>query len=187
MSDGGRLRACDFLSLNGYKLLWGPGRHGIGHNIFAYHRAPNGLITELFAQLDQMNEELGYFEPRPWHRDRPQRPKVWARPSASNYWGILPTDEMHKSRTTPISRGLAGRSMASISQAVTRLCGAMALATTFATAPAGAQAPNPVSVIVFPADLTGRSGWRKTRAIFAKGGIEVKLTRRPTPHFSSPT
>ena len=94
---GHMLTACDFLSLNGYKLLWGPGRHGIGHNLFAYHRAPNGLITELFAQLDQMNEELGYFEPRPWHRDRPQRPKVWAKdPTASNYWGILPTDEMHK-------------------------------------------------------------------------------------------
>ena len=67
------------LSLNGYKLLWGPGRHGIGHNLFTYHRAPNGLITELFAELDQMNEELGYFEPRPWHRDNPQRPKVWAK------------------------------------------------------------------------------------------------------------
>jgi hypothetical protein len=23
------------------------------------------------------DEELGYFEPRPWHQDRPQRPKVW--------------------------------------------------------------------------------------------------------------
>ena len=34
------LTACDYLSLNGYKLLWGPGRHGIGHNLFAYHRAP---------------------------------------------------------------------------------------------------------------------------------------------------
>jgi catechol 2,3-dioxygenase-like lactoylglutathione lyase family enzyme len=94
---GHMLTACDHLSLNGYKLLWGPGRHGIGHNLFAYHRAPNGLITELFAQLDQMNEELGYFEPRPWHRDRPQRPKVWAKdPSASNYWGIMPTEEMRK-------------------------------------------------------------------------------------------
>jgi len=89
--------ACDYLSLNGYKLIWGPGRHGIGHNLFAYHRAPNGLITELFAELDQVNEELGYFEPRPWHRDNPQRPKVWAKdPSASNLWGIMPPDEMHK-------------------------------------------------------------------------------------------
>jgi len=89
--------ACDYLSLNGYKLLWGPGRHGIGHNLFAYHRSPSGLITEFFAELDRMNEELGHFEPRPWHRDRPQKPKVWQKdPSAANYWGIMPTDEMHK-------------------------------------------------------------------------------------------
>jgi hypothetical protein len=27
----------------------------------------------------------------------PQKPKVWAKdPSASNLWGIMPTDEMHK-------------------------------------------------------------------------------------------
>jgi catechol 2,3-dioxygenase-like lactoylglutathione lyase family enzyme len=98
LRDWGHLQtACDYLSLNGYKLLWGPGRHGIGHNLFAYHRAPNGLITELFAELDRMNEDLGYFEPRPWHRDRPQKPKVWEKdPSASNLWGILPTEEMMK-------------------------------------------------------------------------------------------
>jgi catechol-2,3-dioxygenase len=98
LRDWGHLQtACDYLSLNGYKLLWGPGRHGIGHNLFAYHRSPAGLITETFAELDRMNEELGYFEPRPWHRDRPQKPKVWAKdPSASNLWGILPGEEMHK-------------------------------------------------------------------------------------------
>src|SRR5208282_2447581 len=96
LRDWGHMHeACDFLSLRGYKLLWGPGRHGIGHNLFAYHRAPNGLITETFAELDRMNEELGYFEPRPWHRDSPQRPKVWTKdPSASNLWGIMPGDEM---------------------------------------------------------------------------------------------
>ena len=90
--------ACDFLSLNGYKMLWGPGRHGIGHNLFAYHRSPSGLITELFAELDQMKDEsLGYFEPRPWHRDNPQKPKVWPKdPSASNLWGPMPPDEMMK-------------------------------------------------------------------------------------------
>ncbi len=98
LRDWGHMQtACDFLSLNGYKLLWGPGRHGIGHNLFAYHRAPNGLIVETFAELDRMNEDLGYFEPRPWHRDHPQRPKVWAKdPSASNLWGILPSEEMMK-------------------------------------------------------------------------------------------
>jgi catechol 2,3-dioxygenase-like lactoylglutathione lyase family enzyme len=98
LRDWGHLQtACDFLSLNGYKLLWGPGRHGIGHNLFAYHRAPNGLIVETFAELDQVNEELGIFEPRPWHRDNPQKPKVWAKdPSASNLWGIMPGEEMMK-------------------------------------------------------------------------------------------
>jgi catechol 2,3-dioxygenase-like lactoylglutathione lyase family enzyme len=98
LRDWGHMQtACDYLSINGYKLLWGPGRHGIGHNLFAYHRAPNGLITETFAELDRINEELGYFEPRPWHRDSPQRPKVWAKdPSASNLWGILPGEDMMK-------------------------------------------------------------------------------------------
>jgi catechol 2,3-dioxygenase-like lactoylglutathione lyase family enzyme len=98
LRDWGHLQtACDYLSLNGYKLLWGPGRHGIGHNLFAYHRSPAGLITETFAELDRMNEELGYFEPRPWHRDNPQKPKVWPKdPAASNLWGIMPTDEMMK-------------------------------------------------------------------------------------------
>jgi catechol-2,3-dioxygenase len=96
LRDWGHLQtACDYLSLNGYKLLWGPGRHGIGHNLFAYHRSPAGLITETFAELDRRNEELGYFEPRPWHRDNPQKPKVWPKdPAASNLWGIMPTDEM---------------------------------------------------------------------------------------------
>src|SRR6516162_6420202 len=89
--------ACDFLSINGYKLLWGPGRHGIGHNLFTYHRGPAGFITELFAELDRMNEELGYFEPRPWHRDIRNARKCAPRdPAAANLWGIMPTDEMHQ-------------------------------------------------------------------------------------------
>ena len=48
LRDWGHMQtACDFLSVNGYKLLWGPGRHGIGHNLFTYHRSPAGLITEI--------------------------------------------------------------------------------------------------------------------------------------------
>lgn len=42
-------QACDILCRKGYKLIWGPGRHGIGHNLFTYHAAPNGLTVELFA------------------------------------------------------------------------------------------------------------------------------------------
>jgi len=64
------------------------GRHGISHNIFIYHRDPDDQMIEFYTEMDQMlDEELGYFDPRPWHRDRPQRPKVWDRQSAALIWG----------------------------------------------------------------------------------------------------
>jgi hypothetical protein len=34
-------------------------KHCIGHNLFAYDRSPNGVISELFAELDQMKDECG--------------------------------------------------------------------------------------------------------------------------------
>ena len=62
------------------KLLWGPVRHGPGHNVATYHRNPDEHTVELYIELDLMkDEELGYFDPRPWHRDTPQRPKTWKR------------------------------------------------------------------------------------------------------------
>lgn len=97
LRDWGHMQtALDFISKRGYKTLWGPGRHGIGHNLFSYHRSPNGLITELFAEIDRMSDEsLGYFDPRPWHRDNPQRPKTWPKaPESANLWGPMPPDEM---------------------------------------------------------------------------------------------
>ncbi len=90
--------ACDLLSEHGYPLIWGPGRHGIGHNIFIYHLTPDGQIMELYTELDQMTDEaLGYFDPRPWHKDNPQRPKVWTPGiGASNQWGIPTPDKFRE-------------------------------------------------------------------------------------------
>lgn len=81
--------ACDALAGRGVKMLWGPGRHGAGHNVFTYHKDPDGNVVELFCDLDRMaREDLGYFEPRPWHTDRPQRPKHWIPdPDSANLWG----------------------------------------------------------------------------------------------------
>ena len=86
--------ACDFLTQMKKPIIWGPGRHGIGHNIFTYHHNPDGQIIELFCELDRMHdEELGVFEPRPWHAERPLRPKVWEPgPSSANVWGVMPPD-----------------------------------------------------------------------------------------------
>ncbi|MFL6798655.1 MAG: VOC family protein [Xanthobacteraceae bacterium] len=81
-------RACDFLGKKNVKLYWGPIRHLIGHNIAIYHRNPDDIAVEFFTDLDVMSdEELGYFEPRPWHEDRPQRPKIWGDDTPTNYWG----------------------------------------------------------------------------------------------------
>ena len=74
-------------------LIWGPGRHGAGHNIYTYHHDPDGNIVELFAELDRMSHEgTGVFDWRPWH-DGPQRPKRWDPHSpANNPWGLTPPD-----------------------------------------------------------------------------------------------
>ena len=95
-------KACDVLAQHKRPLIWGPGRHGVGHNVFVYHRDPDDHIIELFAEMDQMNDEsLGFFEPRPWHHDQPQRPKVWERKYAAMTWGPPPTADFlrNQSRT----------------------------------------------------------------------------------------
>ncbi len=83
------LQACDVLAQHGIPIVQGPIRHGPGHNIAIYHANPDGLIVEFFIELDQMkDEELGYFEPKPWHRDFPQRPKTWSRKdNGTVIWG----------------------------------------------------------------------------------------------------
>lgn len=81
----------DHLAKNGYRLDWGPGRHGPGHNIFTYHKDPDGNNIELFTQLDVIHDEAkGYFEPRPWHNEFPQHPKTWEVDAiAVNSWGPI--------------------------------------------------------------------------------------------------
>ncbi len=89
-------RACEWLAKNNIHLVWGPGRHIIGHNIAIYHRNADKVRVEFFCEMDLMKDEaLGYFEPKPYHRDHPQRPKTWPKtPDAANLWGPMPPDEM---------------------------------------------------------------------------------------------
>jgi len=90
-------QACDFLGSKNIPLIWGPGRHGPGHNIYTYHRNPDDQIVELFTELDKMfDETLGHFDPRPWHRDRPQVPKVWQ--GVRDIWGQPPTPDYLRQR-----------------------------------------------------------------------------------------
>lgn len=90
LKDWGEIhRAAETLAKNDIHLVWGPGRHIIGHNVACYHRNADGVRVEFFCEMDQMkDEDLGYFEPRPWHQDRPQRPKTWGPETLRNYWGF---------------------------------------------------------------------------------------------------
>jgi catechol 2,3-dioxygenase-like lactoylglutathione lyase family enzyme len=89
--------ACDFLGSKNIPLIWGPGRHGPGHNIYTYHRNPDDHIIEFFTELDKiLDESLGCFDPRPWHRDRPQVPKVWDK--VRDIWGTPPTPDYLRQR-----------------------------------------------------------------------------------------
>lgn len=84
----------DHLATLGHRMAWGPGRHGVGHNIFTYHEDPDGNFIELFTELDVIaDEETGTFEPRPWHEEWPQGPKFWTpEPGAANKWGWINPD-----------------------------------------------------------------------------------------------
>jgi catechol 2,3-dioxygenase-like lactoylglutathione lyase family enzyme len=81
-------KACDYLAHNKVQLVWGPGRHIIGHNVAIYHRNQDLVRVEIFTEMDQMkDEELGYFDPRPWHQEFPLYPKMHGPETLRNYWG----------------------------------------------------------------------------------------------------
>ena len=86
----------DHLAKNDYRLHWGPGRHGPGHNLFTYHKDPDGNTIELFAQIDVVHDEAkGYWEPRPWHETYPMYPRTWEADLATvNHWGPINEQEL---------------------------------------------------------------------------------------------
>lgn len=86
----------DHMGRNGVRLHWGPGRHGPGHNLFTYHKDPDGNTIELFTQIDVIHDEAkGYWEPRPWHETYPQGPRTWEADLATvNIWGPINEQEM---------------------------------------------------------------------------------------------
>jgi catechol-2,3-dioxygenase len=77
--DWGELRvALDHLGQHRRPIAWGPGRHAMAQNLFAYFRMQEEeLFVELFADLERVSED---HEVRHFPDD----------PHASNVWGLLP-------------------------------------------------------------------------------------------------
>lgn len=65
------------LQREGTACVWGPGRHGPGHNIFTYYADPAGVFLEYYAELEQVEEEL----------DGPLEAKFWGEEWKGDTWG----------------------------------------------------------------------------------------------------
>jgi catechol 2,3-dioxygenase-like lactoylglutathione lyase family enzyme len=77
--DWGEIRvALDHLAQHRRPIAWGPGRHTMAQNLFAYCRmVEEELFVELFCDMEQLEPD---HEPRFFEDD----------PHGSNAWGILP-------------------------------------------------------------------------------------------------
>ena len=79
LTDWGEMRVfCDHLGQHRRPLAWGPGRHTMAQNLFAYCRmVEEEIFVELFCDMEQLEPD---HEPRFFADD----------PHGSNAWGILP-------------------------------------------------------------------------------------------------
>src|SRR5438270_6753701 len=82
ISDGAELlHWADYLSRHQTPVLWGPGRHGAGNDLFLRFADPEGIHIELSTELQQYYDHDVTTPPRLWH----------TRSVALNLWGTLPT------------------------------------------------------------------------------------------------
>ena len=58
---------CDLLWKHRIRLLWGPGRHGPGNNLFIMFPDPAGTRVELSCEMEQFYDEGVASQPREWH------------------------------------------------------------------------------------------------------------------------
>lgn len=72
------LRGCGRLKRAGLALEWGVGRHGTGHNVFAYFVDPHGFAIEYTTEMEQV-DDASYVQ---------GTPETIGRPAHSDEWGL---------------------------------------------------------------------------------------------------
>jgi catechol 2,3-dioxygenase len=50
----------------GVEMVWGPGRHGPGNNVFSYFIAPFGAIIEYTAEVSEVDDNSKVGGPEDW-------------------------------------------------------------------------------------------------------------------------
>lgn len=77
-------RYCDHLAFLGKELVWGPGRHGPGRNLFTYTPDPDNAIIEAYADLLVVPDEASY-RPIDWSLRGERALNLWG-PQAPDNW-----------------------------------------------------------------------------------------------------
>lgn len=72
------MHALGELKRAGTPCIWGPGRHGPGHNIFTSYTDPAGNIVEYYAEMEQVDED----------DDGPLEEKFWGPEHKGDVWGV---------------------------------------------------------------------------------------------------
>ncbi|MEU0510853.1 MULTISPECIES: VOC family protein [Amycolatopsis] len=57
---------CDRLTDEGVDVVWGPGRHGPGNNLFVFFDDPAGNHVELSAEMEKFHDDRVTYVPRRW-------------------------------------------------------------------------------------------------------------------------
>jgi catechol-2,3-dioxygenase len=57
---------CDRLTDEGVDVVWGPGRHGPGNNLFVFFDDPAGNHIELSAEMERFHDDRVNYTPRRW-------------------------------------------------------------------------------------------------------------------------
>ncbi|MCO6188413.1 VOC family protein [Rhizobium sp. L1K21] len=78
-------RIADNLAIRDDALVWGPGRHGAGENIYTYFADPMGCIIENSIELAHIDNDATY-EPKAWDISEGLAGR-WL-----NLWGTPPTE-----------------------------------------------------------------------------------------------
>lgn len=92
------MRLGDALDLAGLTYVYGPGRHGMGDNMYTYHLDASTVMIECCAGMEMIANE-------PLHQVR-----TWdiADPKLVNRWGVAPPDSWlaHSTPFAPVAGGL---------------------------------------------------------------------------------
>lgn len=66
----------------GYPVVWGPGRHGPGNNVFGYFIGPHGGVVEYTSEVSEVDESYKVGGPDDWK---------WP-PGRIDHWGLSVKD-----------------------------------------------------------------------------------------------